>query len=50
MGSGVRGWAMLREVRVWFEVWRTVNGFPPSIPKTATGGSGSASTSSKSTY
>ncbi len=33
MGSGVRGWAMLREVRVWFEVWRTVNGFPPSIPQ-----------------
>jgi len=33
MGSGVRGWAMLREVRVWFEVWRTINGFPPAVPK-----------------
>lgn len=33
MGSGVRGWAMLREVRVWFEVWRTVNGFPPALPQ-----------------
>ena len=31
MGSGVYGWAMLREVRVWFEVWRQLNGFPPSV-------------------
>lgn len=30
MGSGVRGWAMLRDVRVWFEVWRLINGFPPA--------------------
>jgi adhesin transport system membrane fusion protein len=35
MGSGVRGWAMLREVRVWFEVWRTINGFPPAVPASA---------------
>jgi adhesin transport system membrane fusion protein len=33
MGSGARGWAMLREVRVWFEVWRTINGFPPALPQ-----------------
>ena len=31
MGSGVYGWAMLREVRVWFEVWRQLNGFPPTV-------------------
>ena len=31
MGSGVYGWAMLRHVRVWFEVWRQLNGFPPSV-------------------
>ena len=31
MGSGVYGWAMLDEVRVWFEVWRRLNGFPPSV-------------------
>jgi multidrug resistance efflux pump len=31
MGSGVYGWAMLREVRVWFEIWRQLNGFPPSV-------------------
>lgn len=31
MGSGVLGWAMLDEVRVWFELWRKFNGFPPSV-------------------
>jgi multidrug efflux pump subunit AcrA (membrane-fusion protein) len=30
-GSGVYGWAMLDEVRIWFEIWRQLNGFPPSI-------------------
>lgn len=43
IGSGVYGWAMLREVRVWYEVWRQLNGFPPSVtqPKDdAPGGKG----------
>ncbi len=47
IGSGVYGWAMLREVRVWYEVWRQLNGFPPSVArpfddegKGATGGKG----------
>ncbi len=31
MGSAVYGWAMLDEVRVWFELWRQMNGFPPSL-------------------
>ena len=31
MGSGVYGWAMLDNVPVWFEVWRQLNGFPPSL-------------------
>lgn len=31
MGTGVYGWTMLREVRVWFEIWRQLNGFPPSV-------------------
>lgn len=48
MGSGVRGWAMLREVRVWFEVWRTINGFPPAVPQSGltptSGGSGYSGT------
>ncbi len=30
-GSGVYGWAMLDTVRVWFEIWRQLNGFPPAI-------------------
>lgn len=30
-GSGVLGWAMLDTVRVWFELWRQLNGFPPSV-------------------
>lgn len=49
MGSGVRGWAMLREVRVWFEVWRLINGFPPALPQSGvnptSGGSGYTGTS-----
>lgn len=31
-GSGVYGWAMLNQVRVWFEIWRQLNGFPPALP------------------
>jgi multidrug resistance efflux pump len=31
IGSGVYGWAMLDEVPVWFEIWRQLNGFPPSL-------------------
>lgn len=30
-GSGVIGWAMLDEVRLGYELWRRVNGFPQSI-------------------
>lgn len=37
VGSGVFGWAMLDEVRVGYEVWRRLNGFPPAVnlPPTA---------------
>ncbi len=31
LGSGVYGWAMLDEVPVWYEIWRQLNGFPPSL-------------------
>ncbi len=31
MGSAVHGWAMLDTVPIWFEIWRQLNGFPPSI-------------------
>ena len=30
-GSGVVGWAMLDKVRIWFELWRILNGFPPTV-------------------
>lgn len=38
VGSGVLGWAMLDEVPLWFEIWRKLNGFPPSIRPAAGGG------------
>ncbi len=28
-GGGVYAWAMLNSVRVWYELWRQFNGFPP---------------------
>jgi membrane fusion protein, adhesin transport system len=31
MGSGVQGWAMLDEVKVGYEIWRQLNGFPASL-------------------
>lgn len=30
-GSGVFGWVMLDNVPVWFEIWRQLNAFPPSL-------------------
>lgn len=30
-GVRVNGWVLLNEVPLWFELWRTVNGFPPTI-------------------
>ncbi|MCS6969096.1 MAG: HlyD family efflux transporter periplasmic adaptor subunit [Cytophagales bacterium] len=32
-GSGVLGWAMLDDVPLWYEIWRQLNGFPPSLKK-----------------
>lgn len=31
VGSGIKGWAMLDNVPVWYELWRQLNGFPPSL-------------------
>jgi multidrug resistance efflux pump len=31
MGSGVYGWIMLDNVPVWYELWRQLNAFPPSL-------------------
>lgn len=30
-GSGVKGWVMLNTVSVWYEIWRQMNGFPPTL-------------------
>ncbi len=38
MGSGVIGWVMLDDVPVWYEIWRQLNAFPPTLkeePKAA---------------
>ena len=31
VGSGTKGWVMLEDVPVWFELWRQLNGFPPRL-------------------
>jgi multidrug resistance efflux pump len=31
LGSGVYGWTMLNDVPIWYEIWRQLNGFPPSL-------------------
>ena len=31
VGSGVYGWVMLDDVPIWYEFWRQLNGFPPSL-------------------
>ena len=31
MGNRANAWAMLNRVPVWFELWRKLNGFPPSL-------------------
>lgn len=33
VGSGTKGWVMLDNVPVWYEIWRQLNGFPPSLYK-----------------
>ncbi|MEQ6167646.1 HlyD family efflux transporter periplasmic adaptor subunit [Ekhidna sp. MALMAid0563] len=31
LGSGIKGWVMLNNVPIWYEIWRQMNGFPPMI-------------------
>lgn len=31
VGSGTKSWVMLDNVSVWYELWRQLNGFPPSL-------------------
>ena len=48
LGSGVHAWAALNNVRVWFELWRQLNGFPPSIDLKDAGGRASTSSGASS--
>lgn len=34
MGGGANGIALLKNVPVWYELWRNINGFPPEYYKT----------------
>lgn len=48
-GARANGWVLLRRVTVGFELWRQLNGFPPSLstpPSTSTAGSAGSGSSS----
>lgn len=34
MGTGAQGMALLKDVPIWYELWRNINGFPPDFYKT----------------
>ncbi|RYD89858.1 MAG: HlyD family efflux transporter periplasmic adaptor subunit, partial [Sphingobacteriales bacterium] len=36
IGAGAQGIALLKDVPVWYELWRNINGFPPDYYKPAT--------------
>jgi hypothetical protein len=31
MGTGAQGMALLKDVPIWYELWRNINGFPPDF-------------------
>ncbi|MEM6737062.1 MAG: HlyD family efflux transporter periplasmic adaptor subunit [Bacteroidota bacterium] len=31
LGSAAKGWVMLSDVPIWYEIWRNMNGFPPVL-------------------
>ncbi len=33
VGAGVKTFTLLKNVRVWYEIWRQINGFPPDFYK-----------------
>jgi hypothetical protein len=39
MGGGAKGIALLKNVHIWYELWRQINGFPPDyyLPTSGTG-------------
>jgi multidrug efflux pump subunit AcrA (membrane-fusion protein) len=34
MGTGAQGIALLKDVPIWYELWRNINGFPPDFYQT----------------
>ncbi len=34
VGTGAQGMALLKDVPIWYELWRNINGFPPDYYKT----------------
>lgn len=46
-GSGALGWAMLDEVSLGYELWRRLNGFPPSLRQAPGAQAGSGKAASK---
>jgi len=40
MGTGAMGIALLKDVPIWYELWRNINGFPPDYYKPQTGETG----------
>ena len=36
MGTGVAAIALLKDVQIWYELWRNINGFPPEYYKKTT--------------
>jgi multidrug efflux pump subunit AcrA (membrane-fusion protein) len=37
LGAGVQGFALLKDVSIWYELWRQINGFPPEFYQPSTG-------------
>jgi multidrug efflux pump subunit AcrA (membrane-fusion protein) len=37
MGTGAQGIALLKDVPIWYELWRNINGFPPDYYKPENG-------------
>jgi hypothetical protein len=31
LGAGANGFALLKDVPIWYELWRNINGFPPDF-------------------
>lgn len=47
IGSGTKGWVMLDNVAVWYEIWRQLNGFPPSLYEAPEDGADAKSSTKK---